>query len=390
MAADVTDSIPLPVEDVDRIMARLVADAVAGVDPASADYPDVIPGAVVHDVFGALSLEIDRSYDRDREIVAAALPTTSTGAWLDAWADALGLERKDETVATGTVELVFGATAGVVDLAAGVKVSTVAATDADTEIVFQTTAGGHLDAGGGVLDLPIAAVDAGAAGNVAANTVTLAQTEIDGLDSVRNPDPTSGGTDVETDEALQGRIATKLRGAGGAGNVTDYENWALAHPGVGHVTVQPNWAGPGSVRVLVTDPANDPVGATVVDSLQGVLDPPAAPGDGFGVAPIGATVTVATPATTLIDVTAALTFETGYSLDGAGGTRPLRPALEAALMAYVNSLPVGASVVRNKIVAALVDVIGIVDADVTVPAADVAIGAEAVASLNYPPTLTAA
>lgn len=386
---ELTERLPLAQEDPDRIIARLIADAVAGLDPVDPRYPDLIPGAILHDVYGSVSLELDREYDRIHvELPASAFPTTATGEWLDAWAEALGLERKDEVRALGSVRFTSDVDAGTpeVDIPAGTQASTEATSSEAEEIVFVTLADALIPAGGGQVDVDVEAYLAGAAGNVPANTVTFLQSDVNDVASVTNPEAMTTGTDVETDEALQYRVGRKLASAGGAGNIADYENWGLEEPGVGFVTVEPNWAGAGTVRSFLTDANNDPVGNPLLDAHKARVDPN--DGDGFGLAPIGAVVTVATPGVTGTAVEAVLVFDPGFSLDGAGGTRALREEITEALRRYINRLRVGEDVIRAKVIAAIVNVDGVANVNLVAPAADVAIAAAMVAALTEPPNLT--
>jgi uncharacterized phage protein gp47/JayE len=353
--------LPLSREVLEAITARLIADTNAGVDPTDPTFADLVPRAILHDVFGAFGLELVRAYDRAHaEIPAKALPATSDGLWLDSWAETLGLERKDEVFATGTVSFTTPAGTAATDVATGTEVSTVQVSEDEPEIAFQTIEGGTIPAGGGTLDLDVQAIEAGAQGNVAVNTVTVLASPIAAV-TITNPAAISGGADVETDEQLSRRVVARLASTGGQGNVADYENWCLAYPGVGFVTVQANWNGPGTVRCLITDVDNRPMGAPAIAGLQAQLDPVA--GQGLGLAPIGAVVTVATPAIVNVTVAADVTYAPGYSLDGAGGTQAREDEIIDSLRRYVDRLPAGEDVMQSKVIAAIVDVPGVADVE---------------------------
>jgi len=173
-----------------------------------------------------------------------------------------------------------------------------------------------------------------------------------------------------------------MRGTKGAGNVDYYENIALNYPGVGFVTVQPNTPELGDVRVVIRDVNGDPEPSFVIEGLQALLDPSGSSTQGAGEATIGAQVTVATPTGHVYAVTAAITPEPGYSVTGTGGTKALHDPIVAALGRYNDGLDVGADPIRNKILAAIVDVEGVADANLTVPATDVAVGSTEVAVLG--------
>lgn len=353
--ADLLDFQPIFQETPESIRARMDADANAGVSPSEDAYVDLTEGGVYYDLSQAALIEIDRQWDAlGNEIVAAMFPTFAWGEYLDEHGVAPNVIRNAAAKATGSVT--FTGTNGTV-VNTGTEVST-PQTDPDSDpIVFETTAGGTI--AGGTLTLPIIAKEDGVLGNVAALAITLLNTPIEGIATVSNAAPTSGGADVETDEAFLSRLKQRYGSPKGAGNAADYEAWARENPSVGFATVEPLWNGAGTVRVVVTDPANNPVSGTIVSDLQTTLDP--VPGQGQGRAPVGAHVTVATPTLLLADIAATVVLRTGYSLSGAGGAVALEDAIEEAIRSYVDALPPGGDVIRENVIAAVFGVTGVYD-----------------------------
>ena len=372
--AELSERLPLAKETVDAIKARLTRDTVIGLDPADSSYPDLILGSILNDLYGTVSLEVDRVYDRvHTELPASVLPSTTTGDWLDDWADSIGLVRKDESRASGAVTFTVDASPDAAEVAIplGAEVAAPAPAANADELGFTTTEAGTIPAGGGSVTLPVVAIEAGALSNVPANAVTILESDVSGegntfISRITNESPISGGADVEDDDSLRGRVLLKLAGAGGAGNVTDYVNWCLAEPGVGGVTVQPNWNGPGTVRCVIVTTAGDAAGPELIGRLQQRLDPVDGDGNpqgaGLGLAPIGATVTVATPETVAVSVAAGIRASPGYSIGGSGGTRRLDEEILRSVAAYFAQLETGQPVVLNKVLAAIVDVEGVEDA----------------------------
>lgn len=204
--------------------------------------------------------------------------------------------------------------------------------------------------------LAVEAVEAGQDGNLSALAITNLDTPNVGVDSVYNANPITSGEEVETDEALRTRILFEFEGQGG-GSENDYRRWALSIAGVGRVFVNPVWLGPGTVQVVVMQEDGDAVSPEIVDAVQQYLDP--IPGLGRGVAPVGAEVTVQTPAVVNIAVAGTVTFATGYSLDGGGGTIATRAQIEQALSDYVDNLDVGEDVIYEHVKAQLFRVEGV-------------------------------
>jgi uncharacterized phage protein gp47/JayE len=202
------------------------------------------------------------------------------------------------------------------------------------------------DASGGRLRLPVEATTTGAVGNVAPGAITDLNTPVPGVNAVVNEIATTGGTEPETDEELRTRILASFQGVG-AGTENDYRRWALSRPGVGQVHVRALGYGLGTVQVVLMDNDGQPVSAEVVEDVQLYLDP--IPGQGKGQAPIGATVYVETPAVVPIDVTATVALNSGYSLDGTGGTVAVRAAIVTALSEYLDNVAVGEDVVYEHV-----------------------------------------
>jgi uncharacterized phage protein gp47/JayE len=221
--------------------------------------------------------------------------------------------------------------------------------------------------------------------------VSLLMTPLTGIQLVRNAAAISAGSDVENDELFRDRLLLALSANQGAGTITDYQKWALSVEGVGRVTIEPLWEGPGTVRVIVTDEDNLPVSSELVGIVQLKIDPSGA-GEGKGLAPIGAVVTVATPAVLPVAVGATVSFETGYSIDGEGGTIAGRAAIAAAVGAYVNGLGAGETIVREHLVSRFFQVTGVHDvSSVLINSAssgNVSVGSLQVAELSLPMTLS--
>lgn len=355
---DIIDFTPVTQETIETIRARLDADVNAGLDPSDPRWTDSVVGGFFWDLSQMFALEVERLWDfLGTEVPAAMFPSYAWGDFLDEHALTYGLVRKPAIPATGTIRFT-----GVVGspIATGTQVGTSPSDPDDSSISYQTTASGTIPVGG-FIDLPAQALEDGTDGNVAVGVVSLLQSPIGGVASVSNTTPMASGEDQESDSDLQSRILVEISSTVGAGTVSDYTRWSLAYPGVGNVTVQPLWAGAGTVRVVVTDTNNQPVSNAIVLGLQAELDPAGNAGLGQGLAPIGAVVTVATPVPYYVNVQATIVHDSGYTLDGAGGTIATRASITAAMTSYVNGLTPGSEVVINRIEFAALSVPGVHD-----------------------------
>lgn len=370
------DFLPLFNESEETVRARVDASVNAGLLPDDDDYVDTRQGQFYQIVTGGFVMEQARMYDEASTRMAAGFPLYAWGDYLDYHAATFNLLRKSAVAASGTVT--FNAPNGTV-IPAGIKVAPAQTDPSVATPSFSVTTGGTV-VSLNTIDLAVSADLAGSDGNVAAAAITqILPPGVSGVTSITNAAVLSGGTDIESDSDLRDRILLAFSGQG-PGNIGDYTQWALAYPGVGRVTVQPIWAGPSTVRVVVMATDGTPVAGGVVTGLQAILDP--VPGLGHGKAPIGATVTVTTTQIQSVAVTAVVTHESGYTLDGTGGTIATRAAITAALKRYIDNLDVGVNVIKDHVLAQFFTVVGVHDVSLTLPAADVTIS-----GATTPPTV---
>jgi len=419
--ADPLSFLPVIQEDARSIRARLDADMNAGLDPTDPGYTDVTPGGWYYDTTQGFVLEQERLYDTmGTDVPASFLPRYAWGTYLDELGFTVDVFRNDAVKSTG--EVTFTGEEGAL-IATGTQVA-VTRTDPDEQpIVYVTTESGTIT--GGTVTLAVEAVTAGSRANVAAGIVDMCLTPNSGVEGVENAEGITGGADIETDDRFRVRVLLEWQAAHGGGTVADYAKWALDHDGIGFVRVIAVSAGPGTVRVIVTDADNHPLSDEILDDLQLELDPPSAAttlasgadlpdgtidltdasefesagrvrigqtvvaysgkstntltgcvggtgifdigepvyqvGKGGGHAPIGAIALVSTPAVFPVDIDADISFEDGYSLDGLAGTVATRDDITEAVQDYLNHLTPGEDPVANHVIAQVFLVPGVED-----------------------------
>lgn len=159
------------------------------------------------------------------------------------------------------------------------------------------------------------------------------------------------GTEEETDDALRARYNASFAVASFGGNISSYRNEILKVSGVGAVQVYPAYNGGGTVLCSIVDPDYEPAQQALIDTVQNLICPPEDNGNspspnGYGMAPIGAAVTITTATALTIDVTMTVTMETGISF---GPT--YQTAIEEAINDYLKSAAStwGAALVSNKV-----------------------------------------
>lgn len=175
-------------------------------------------------------------------------------------------------------------------------------------IVLESADVGHT----GQAKASVQCLEAGTIGNVAANTIIIPDGAVPGIASITNPDPMTGGTNLETDEAFRERVMAayeeSLSGSDG-----DYIRWAKKVPGVGQVYVIPEWEGfgTGTTKLLIMDSNGQPANGTLISQVQAYIAPIETKNRG-GIAPVNANVTVAAPETININISAELAVKNGY------------------------------------------------------------------------------
>jgi uncharacterized phage protein gp47/JayE len=147
----------------------------------------------------------------------------------------------------------------------------------------------------------------------------------------------TAGSDEETDDALRTRFNASFEVPSFGGNISSYRNTILAISGVGAVQVYPTPLGGGSVLCSIVGSDFKPASSALVDYVQNIICPPEDGGNtpspnGYGYAPIGASVEITTATELDIDVEFTITMETGVDF---GPT--YQTAIEEAIGNYILS-----------------------------------------------------
>lgn len=245
-------------------------------------------GTFAYDVLASNSIEFAKQEVEREEMYKAAFAETASGDYLTLIAEDHGVTRKEATAAVGNVVVKGNGT---------IPVGTLFQTESGISFTTTTTT---TTAVKNEATIPVQCTEAGTVGNVVANTVTVIPMSIPGITSVTNPEPMTDGFDQESDDDLYERFHFHVTQPATSGNCNDYIEWASSIAGVGHVKVLPIWNGPGTVKVLVTDANGEPASPTLLNTVKAYIE---------SVRPIGAEVTVVTPA--LFDLTINLTVTSG-------------------------------------------------------------------------------
>ncbi|GAB6127297.1 baseplate J/gp47 family protein [Humidesulfovibrio idahonensis] len=303
---------------------------------------------------GAVAATVEGLYQHQAYIARQIFPDTADSEYLEKHAALHGLTRKRATAAQGTAT--FAGTAGAA-IAVGTEVKTVAG------LAFVTTEAGLISPiVGGAGGTAVVAVQASATGkdsNLASGTALTCTSAPSGVQGVAGlATATTGGTDVETDAELLARLLDVLQNPPAGGNKTDWRRWALAVDGVTAAYVFPVRRGLGTVDVCITSADGLP-SAAILAVCTAYLD---------SVRPVcAADFLVLAPSLVAVAVSVKVRLS-GLTLAQA------QTAIETALGVYFATLEPGDTAYLSRIETAISGVDGVVDRQVTSPAANVAAG----------------
>lgn len=282
-------------------------------------------------------------YQHQEWIARQIIPDLADPDWLERHTGRYGIQRRAAARATGTIRL--SGTSGTV-VASGLEGKV-------GDVSYLTTAGGTIGAGG-TLDVAAQAAAAGAGGNADPATVMSLVSPPVGVDNQATIVAMTGGADIEGDDSLLARLLDRIRMPPHGGAAHDYRAWALQVSGVRDAYIYTERRHYRSVDVVIVAQGGLPSAQLVAD-VQAIIDVER---------PVTADALVFGPTAVAVAVTANLVLS-GTTL--ASATEKIRAALEA----YFATLKPGDTAYRNRIAAIIADTPGVVDFDLTAPAANV-------------------
>ena len=193
----------------------------------------------------ALAAQVYALYVQADWVARQAFPQTAEGEHLDYHAQLRSLERKPAVAAEGTVRFSAAETA---ETPREIPLGTVCMTAG--MVRFETTEEGVLPAGTLSVEVPVQAVEPGAAGNVSAGAILSMAVAPMGIVSCTNPKACAGGADQEGDEELRARVLDTFQRLPNGANAAFYEQEALSFDQVAAAAVIPRARGIGTVDVV--------------------------------------------------------------------------------------------------------------------------------------------
>lgn len=242
-------------------------------------------------------------------VAKQAIPDTAEDEYLVRWARIWGLSRKLATFSTGNVTMT-GNIGSKIDADAVLQSQLGAQYRVTKTTAFTATS----------QSVPVRALTAGTEQDLEAGAKLALVSPVPGVNTVGTvaAGGITGGTNIETIDALRARLLKRIQNTPQGGSKADYLLWALEVPGVTRAWVYPLQMGAGTVTVLAASDNGDtppiPSAATIA-ALQEHLDEEA---------PVTATVYAAAPNSQPLNPVIALA--------------PNTPAVQAAVKAELEYL----------------------------------------------------
>lgn len=245
------------------ILAEMLNDVPEDLDRSEGSY--------IYDSTAPAANQFERAAFQVQEMLKRAFASTAFGPYLEERGYEAGIFKREAEFAKGVLKITGAANTS---YPTKDKIVAVPSDENDPEIQsYRMESDVQTDAQG-VGYVNITAVTAGRAGNVPVGAISIMVDTIEGITSVNNEQPTTGGTDREADDPFRERYFQKKRNPSSSGNKSDYANWALEVPGVGGVVVVPVDEGWGTVGVYLLGDDKLPASDEVVDRVQQHIYPP--------------------------------------------------------------------------------------------------------------------
>lgn len=223
---------------------------------------------------------------------------------------------------------------------------------------------------GGAATLPVQARVAGAAGNLATGTSLALVSPLAGLSAqaaVVAAPGLAGGVDEESLDAWRTRVLARIRAGVPYGQAGAYAAWGLTVPGVIAVREAPGWVGLGTVGLIVA---------------TGTILAPTAPSPAE-LAAVQAVLDANRPVTALAVAVAATIAPLNLTIRVEPDTAAVRAAVTEGLRLFLASEPgIGGVIRRSRLSEAISSASGEFAHRLDLPAADVTLGATALATLG--------
>lgn len=283
-------------------------------------------GSIIYTAIAPAAAELATMYIELDTVLKEAYAETAGSDWLDMRVAERGIERKSATHAVKK---------GIFNIQVPVSSRFSAHTSSGYLVYKVTEFIEHTDIG---YSYKMESEIAGEVGNNYSGSLVPVD-YITGLTSAQLTDTLSAGTEEETDDFLRGRYFATFDVVSFGGNIASYRNTILAIEGVGAIQIYPAWQSGGTVLCSILDGNYRPAGSALIDQVQNVICPPedgeTAPSpSGYGLAPIGASVTIGTGEELQLDFSLTVQFISNVQ----NGEATYKSQIEEKIEGYLESV----------------------------------------------------
>lgn len=263
------------------------------------DNVDKREGSLINAAISPMAYVLSLFYYDLEEIVNQTFVSTATGEYLEMRCAERGLTRNTETAAIRRGKFNMAIDIGSEFTATG-----------SPELVYTVTE--YIEKDNAFYYYKMVCNTKGSVGNGYTGELT-SNSYISGLTTAVITDILAAGEDTETDDSLRQRYYDSLSNKSFGGNIASYKEAVNGITGVGGCQLYPIWNGGGTLKIVVITSDYGIPSDELINTIQMNICPPVAPDTtpsiyGYGVAPIGAMVTITKPTRRDINVTADLTL----------------------------------------------------------------------------------
>ncbi|NTF67982.1 baseplate protein [Agrobacterium rhizogenes] len=328
-----------------KAFATLVRDQATAIQSKASTLVDFTIGSILRSVTESNAGVVLWLQSLILQVLALTRAATSNGSDLDSWVADYGLTRLGSTAATGSVTFSrFTPTISAV-IPIGTRVQTADFTQTfvvtvdTTNAAYSATLGGYLiPATVPSVTVPVVAQSGSSGSNVQANTVSVIQDAIIGVDTVNNSAAFTGGTDGESDGALRTRFVAYLASLARATVAAIGYAISSVQLGISYSILEnvdhSLASDPGNLTIIVDDGTGSPPSSLLTSVYHAV--------DLYRAA--GITFAVFAPNVITANFSAIVTVKAGYD------AATVKGAVGQVIANYLNSIAIGTSVSYNKLI----------------------------------------
>ena len=335
------------------------------------DITDFVVGSKIRSKFEAISIEMESQDFAWYQSLKKAIPVAIYRAF------DFNLRPAQKAVGTVTFSITSPATAAIT-IPSGTQVSTISSAN-ESEKIYTTNNQVAIGIGQTSVDADVTCTVPGAIGNTGTGTITTLKNTINGVETVTNAEPVSGGSERETEEQRRIRfieyVSTLSRGTiaaveygaktsmifNEAGEVVETVANAVVYEPFMHDANEPV----GVFRIYIYNgygDTSDELVAAAQQAVDGYVTESGTKIPGWKAAGVICQMLKATETT--LDITASVLIRSGYD------TGSIENLVITAFDQYIGAIGIGKPFIYNELIERIMGIDGVYNCSVTVPVGD--------------------